>query len=124
MVVFERRGVTAGVARVARGSGESKGGLSMVGNKPGPAKGDPRMVEAGRRGGQTVKEERGREFFQSIGQKGGQATKEKYGPEFFSQIGRKGGESVKRERGVEFYSSIGRKGGSSSRVGKGRKKTT
>jgi hypothetical protein len=98
-----------------------KGADRMVGNKPGPAKGDIRMVEAGRRGGQTVKEERGREFFQQIGQKGGQATKQKYGPEFFSAIGRKGGEAVKKERGVEFYSSIGRKGGSTSRAGRKKK---
>ena len=96
----------------------------MVGNKPGPAKGDPRMVEAGRRGGKQVAQELGADFFRMIGKKGGQATTEKYGAEFFSQIGRKGGESVKRERGVEFYSSIGRKGGSASRgnAAKGRKK--
>jgi general stress protein YciG len=72
------------------------------------------MVEARRKGGETVKEERGKAFFQ----KDGQATKAKYGPEFLSAIGRKGGEAVKKERGVEFYSSIGRKGGSSTRQGR------
>ncbi|MBM3260492.1 MAG: hypothetical protein FJY99_12205 [Candidatus Sericytochromatia bacterium] len=70
----------------------------MIGNKPGPAKGDPRMVEAGRKGGETVKEERGEAFFQEIGQKSGQATKAKYGPEFFSAIGRKGGSSTRQGR--------------------------
>lgn len=84
--------------------------------KPGPMKGDPRMIEAGRKGGTVVKEERGIEFFRAIGAKGGKSTAEKYGPEFFSSIGRKGGESVKRERGVEFYSSIGRVGGSKKRT--------
>lgn len=96
--------------------GESQGRFTMAGNKPGPAKGDPRMVEAGRRGGKLVSAERGKAFFQAIGAKGGKATKEKYGPEFFAEIGRKGGESVKRERGVEFYADIGRKGGSASRA--------
>lgn len=80
--------------------------------KPGPMKGDPRMVEAGRKGGTVVKEERGIEFFRAIGKKGGKSTAEKYGPDFYAEIGRKGGESVKREHGMEFYSSIGRKGGS------------
>lgn len=84
----------------------------MYRKKPGPAKGDPRMVEAGRLGGRTVLEERGRAFYSLIGKKGGRATKERYGPEFFSTIGRKGGESVKAERGIEFYATIGRKGGS------------
>ena len=38
-----------------------------VRKKPGPAKGDPRLVEAGRRGGQMVRAERGKEYFQQIG---------------------------------------------------------
>ena len=86
----------------------------MAGNKPGPDKGDPRMVEAGRKGGNSVKQERGREFFQAIGRKGGKKTAEKYGAEFFSQIGRKGGSSVKadKDRNYEggseaYYSDIG-----------------
>lgn len=79
--------------------------------KPGPAKGDPRMVEAGRRGGKAVREQRGVEFFQAIGKKGGQATRDRYGSEFFSSIGRKGGEAVKQDLGIQHYSVIGRKGG-------------
>jgi general stress protein YciG len=81
--------------------------------KPGPTKGDPRMVEAGRRGGTTVRDTHGASFFSLIGKKGGQATRARYGPEFFSTIGRKGGEAVKQERGIDFYAAIGRKGGSS-----------
>jgi general stress protein YciG len=79
--------------------------------KPGPPKGDPRMVEAGRRGGARVRETHGPAFFQAIGQKGGRATRARYGPEFFSTIGRKGGETVRQTRGIDFYAVIGRKGG-------------
>ena len=76
----------------------------MAGNKPGPDKGDPRMVEAGRRGGQAMKKKyEGGEFFQKIGKKGGKTTKERYGPEFFSVIGKKGGESAKGTRAKKVH---------------------
>lgn len=79
--------------------------------KPGPPKGDPRLVEAGRHGGLTVARERGRAFYQAIGRKGGLATRDRYGPGFFSSIGRKGGQHVKEARRGAFYASIGRRGG-------------
>ena len=79
--------------------------------KPGPQKGDPRMVEAGRRGGARVRETHGASFFQQIGQKGGQATRARHGSDFFADIGRKGGQAVKQERGIDYYAAIGRKGG-------------
>lgn len=53
-------------------------------------------------GGMSVRE---------AGRKGGNKVKEKYGPEFYSEIGHKGGETVLRERGPEFFSEIGHKGG-------------
>ena len=80
--------------------------------KPGPRKGDPRMVEAGRRGGAAVRAAHGSAFCQAIGRKGGETTRARYGPEYFVSIGKKGGDAVKHERGIDFYASIGRKGGS------------
>ncbi|MNX67813.1 Glucose starvation-inducible protein B [compost metagenome] len=53
-------------------------------------------------GGMSVRE---------AGRKGGNTVKQKYGPEFYSEIGHKGGETVLRERGPEFFSEIGHKGG-------------
>jgi general stress protein YciG len=54
--------------------------------------GEMTVREAGRKGGQTVKERHGQEFFRSIGRKGGQATSKAHGHEFYQEIGRKGGQ--------------------------------
>ena len=69
------------------------------------------LSQAGRRGGEVVKERYGSEFYREIGEKGGGAVKDRYGTEFYSEIGKRGGETVKQERGAEYYSTIGRKGG-------------
>lgn len=61
-----------------------------------------RRRSRGTGGGMTVAE---------AGRKGGQAVRDKYGPGFYEAIGRKGGEAVKASRGVGFYSEIGHKGG-------------
>src|SRR5713101_7002767 len=45
------------------------------------------------------------------GRKGGQTVRDKYGHSFYEEIGRKGGETVKAERGTRFYEQIGKKGG-------------
>jgi general stress protein YciG len=74
------------------------------------------LSEAGRRGGEVVKERYGSDFYREIGEKGGGAVKERYGTEFYSEIGRRGGETVKQERGAEYYSAIGRKGGEARTV--------
>ena len=87
--------------RVARAGGEAR------------AQDREGLSEAGRRGGEIVKERYGTEFYREIGEKGGGAVKERYGTEFYSEIGKRGGEIVKQERGTEYYSSIGRKGGES-----------
>ncbi len=41
-----------------------------------PKKGQMTVEEAGRKGGETVREERGPEFYSEIGQKGGQRVRE------------------------------------------------
>jgi len=48
---------------------------------------------------------------QEAGKKGGETVKNLYGHSFYQAIGKKGGETVKRERGADFYAEIGRKGG-------------
>ena len=67
--------------------------------------------EAGRRGGETVKEKYGSRLLFAHRQEGWRAVAEEKGPEFYSAIGKKGGETVKAKHGPEFYSEIGRKGG-------------
>ena len=69
------------------------------------------VAEAGRKGGETVRNERGREFYETIGRKGGATVKAERGRSFYEEIGRKGGETVKAERGAKFYEEIGKKGG-------------
>ena len=72
------------------GRGGSKGGGMTV-------------SEAGRKGGERVRNERGVEFYQEIGRKGGElggrkggeAVRDKYGPSFYEEIGRKGGQKVR-----------------------------
>ena len=74
-------------------------------------KGSMTVAEAGRKGGETVRNERGREFYETIGRKGGATVKAERGRAFYEEIGRKGGETVKAERGAKFYEEIGKKGG-------------
>jgi general stress protein YciG len=85
--------------------------------KPGPEPGSPgarRIAEAHRgshehdqQGGFASKPSLARE----AGKKGGETVKNRYGHDFYQSIGKKGGETVKRERGADFYAQIGRKGG-------------
>ena len=61
------------------------------------------VSEAGRKGGERVRNERGVEFYQEIGRKGGEmggrkggeAVRDKYGPGFYEEIGKKGGQRVR-----------------------------
>jgi len=72
-----------------RGDGNGKGGMTVS--------------EAGRKGGERVRDERGVAFYQEIGRKGGElggrkggeAVRDKYGPSFYEEIGRKGGQKVR-----------------------------
>jgi len=71
--------------------------------------------EAGQKGGETVKQKYGAEFYEQIGRKGGLATKEAHGHQFYEQIGKKGGkkggEATRDRYGPDFYERIGQKGG-------------
>lgn len=73
------------------------------------------VSEAGRKGGQTVKQRYGSEFYERIGRKGGEATKSSHGHEFYENIGKlggkKGGESTRDRYGPKFYEKIGQIGG-------------
>ena len=71
--------------------------------------------EAGQKGGETVKNKYGAQFYEQIGRKGGLATKLAHGHEFYEQIGKKGGkkggEATRDRYGPNFYERIGQKGG-------------
>ena len=58
-------------------------------------KGSMTVAEAGRKGGETVRNERGREFYETIGRKGGATVKAERGRSFYEEIGRKGGHKVR-----------------------------
>lgn len=66
-----------------------------------PKKRPMTLSEAGRKGGEKVKRERGSDFYAEIGRKGGRRVAEDHGPAFYAEIGRKGGEARRRETGVE-----------------------
>src|SRR5713101_3330931 len=74
-------------------------------------KGAMSVSEAGRKGGQTVRDKYGHSFYEEIGRKGGETVKAERGRSFYEQIGKKGGDTVKAERGAGFYEEIGKKGG-------------
>lgn len=56
----------------------------------------------GEEGGMSVRE---------AGKKGGEVVKQKYGPSFYSEIGHMGGEARKEQLGSEGYEDLGHKGG-------------
>ena len=72
---------------------------------------DMSVREAGKKGGDTVRERYGSGFYETIGRKGGQATRERHGAQFYETIGQKGGRVVKDKYGSDFYEEIGHKGG-------------
>jgi len=77
------------------------------------------VAEAGRKGGQAVRDKYGPGFYETIGRKGGEAVKAERGHAFYEEIGKKGGEAVKAERGHAFYEEIGKKGGESVKASRG-----
>ncbi len=73
--------------------------------------GEMSVREAGKKGGDTVRDRYGSGFYEKIGRKGGQVTRERHGAEFYEAIGQKGGRVVKEKYGADFYETIGHKGG-------------
>jgi general stress protein YciG len=73
--------------------------------------GEMSVREAGKKGGNTVRDRYGAGFYEEIGRKGGQATRQRHGVEFYESIGQKGGKVVKEKYGADFYEEIGHKGG-------------
>ena len=63
--------------------------------KKASSKGSMTVAEAGRKGGLTVRDERGHAFYEEIGRKGGEAVRDARGHEFYEEIGHKGGQKVK-----------------------------
>ncbi len=45
------------------------------------------------------------------GRRGGSTVRDKYGEDYYRRIGKKGGTSLKEKRGSEYYRTIARKGG-------------
>jgi uncharacterized protein len=84
--------------------------VSMIQKKP-EINGDMTVREAGKKGGDAVRDKYGPTFYEEIGRKGGEKTKERHGPEFYENIGQKGGNAVKDKYGQGFYEEIGHKGG-------------
>src|ERR1700682_6399393 len=72
--------------------------------------GEMSVREAGKKGGDPVRDRCGSGFYEEIGRKGGQATRERHGAEFYEAIGQKGGKVVKEKYGPNFYEQIGHKG--------------
>ena len=89
----------------------------MADEKPGPRRGSvgARRISEAHRGSHEHDKEGGfaanPELAREAGRKGGEIVKQRYGPTFYQEIGRKGGETVKKSRGTDFYAEIGRKGG-------------
>jgi general stress protein YciG len=79
--------------------------------KPANPDGEMSVREAGKKGGDTVRNRYGSGFYEEIGRKGGQATRERHGAGFYETIGQKGGQVVKEKYGADFYEQIGHKGG-------------
>lgn len=79
--------------------------------EPEQKSGEMSVRDAGKKGGNTVRNRYGSRFYKEIGQKGGKTTRERHGSSFYEAIGQKGGQVVKERYGQEFYEEIGQKGG-------------
>jgi len=67
----------------------------MAEENTGKKKGSMSVSEAGRKGGQTVRDKYGHSFYEEIGRKGGETVRDQRGHEFYEEIGHKGGQKVK-----------------------------
>ena len=73
----------------------------MTDDPPAERKRPMTLAEAGRKGGEKVKKERGLGFYAEIGRKGGRRVAESHGPEFYAEIGRTGGEARRHNGEVD-----------------------
>ncbi len=73
----------------------------------------------GRIGGTALKDKRGSDYYRDIASKGGKANMTKYGPDHFAAMGKKGGNTTKERHSPDFYSRIGKLGGAAKRGKKG-----
>lgn len=89
----------------------------MAETRHGPARGSngARRIAEAHRGSREHDREGGfasnPTLAREAGRKGGEIVKQKYGSSFYRRIGKKGGDTVKSERGSDFYAEIGRRGG-------------
>jgi uncharacterized protein len=73
--------------------------------------------DAGKIGGEKIREKYGTAHFRAIGKKGGEATKAAHaiGNDYYERIGKlggqKGGKSTSAKHGPAFYQGIGKRGG-------------
>jgi general stress protein YciG len=89
----------------------SRGNCISMTTKQKDRNGDMTVREAGKKGGDAVRNKYGPSFYEAIGRKGGETTKERHGAGFYENIGQKGGNAVKDKYGQAFYEEIGHKGG-------------
>ncbi len=59
-------------------------------------KGDMSVRDAGKKGGETRKQQLGHEGYEEIGHKGGEARKRELGHEGYEELGHKGGQRVRQ----------------------------
>ena len=64
------------------------------------------LAAAGKKGGMTVKANKGLKFFSEIGKIGGRTVADRYGSEHFKEMGRKGGVAVKDKYGNGYFQEI------------------
>lgn len=95
---------------LAAASPETRARVASLGGQE-RAKDIEGLTEAGRKGGELVKERYGKKFYHRIGLRGGGVVAKKYGKDYFAAIGKEGGSALVEKHGTEHMAAIGRIGG-------------